>query len=235
MTRTDSYKFAYVNSIARLGRAKGDVSGSLERLTDAGYVRKVAFPALIRTRGRRPREVFVSASKLKEHFDFGSSESRGTSATHMLLLLSSVNFLAECGAYVDVCRERVLREEAAHGETEKRAPDAWSVFRRDEFSWETTRPFSIEGETPTSLYNNKWTRQVSINARKNFLQGFRANIFACFGFDVDKVRSIIGELPAELAQRTYCLAVDCDTDSVSWAIQLPLKRKMVDTEALGWS
>jgi hypothetical protein len=135
--------------------------------------------------------------ELKSHFDF--SACGATSATHMLLLLSAADFLAmNCGAYVDACYQRVHREEV-HKETDKRAADAYAVFRREEFSWEVMRAFSIEAETPTSLYNNKWTKQVSINARENFVQGFRGNIFVCFNFDIEKVRSIIGELPKELA------------------------------------
>jgi len=235
-TRTDEYRYAYVNSVAsRLARAKGEVSASLQRLADAGYIRRMAFPEALRTRGRRPKEVFLPQPRLNSHFDLASSTSAGTSTTHMFLVSCAVDFLArQCGAYVDACHHTAPKHAQIAEEVMKRSPDAFAIFRRDEFSWDVTRPFSIEGETMTSLDNNKWTKQVSINARKNFLLGFRANIFVCFDFDIDKMRRIVDELPEELARRTFCLVVDCDTDSVSWAIPIPLRRKTVDTEALGW-
>jgi len=154
----------------------------------------------------------------------------------MLLLLSAADFLAKnCGAYVGAWHDQSYRKVNVHQEIEKRCADGYVLFRKDEFAWDVTRPFSLEGETPTSLSNNRSTRQVSINARKNFIQGFRGNIFVCFSFDTHRIRAIVGELPAELARRTYCLAVDCDTDVVRWAVELPLRRKAIDVEALGWT
>jgi hypothetical protein len=234
-TRTDKYNYAYVNSIASdIKRSKGDVSGSLQRLVDAGYARKIAFPEVLKSRGRRPREVFIPERKLNAHFDFGSSPSGATSATHMLLLLSAADFLGKsCGAFVGAWHDPSYRKANTQQETDKRYPDGYALFRKDEFAWDVTRPFSLEGETPTSLSNNRSTRQVSLNARKNFLLGFRGNIFACFSFDTDRIRAVVGELPAELARRTFCLEIDCDTDVVRWAVELPLRRKAIDVETLG--
>lgn len=155
---------------------------------------------------------------------------------HLLLLLTAANFLArDCGAYSDACKQTRTDADARGMETRNRSPDAFALFRNDEYQWSVTRSFAIEAETSTSIDNDKWTRQVSLDACKNFLLGFQGNIFVCFGFEAHLIREIISELPPELMRRTFCLKVDPETNVVEWEIPIPIdKRGIVDSDALCW-
>jgi hypothetical protein len=232
----DKYKFAYLNSIAAsLNCSKGDAAASLARLVNTGHIRAVTFTNEVKTRGRRPKQVFLPEQKLNRHFDFSSPGLRGGHSIHLLLLLSAAGFLAtECGAYVDACQQ-TAKTDTQGVDAGKRSPDAFALLRNDELHWAVTRPFSIEAETSTSLDNNKWTRQVSVNALKNFLLGYKGNIFVCYSFDAHLIREITSELAPELMRRTFCLKVDADTNVVEWEIPIPItRRKTLDLDALGW-
>lgn len=236
--RRDRYSYAYVNSLAeKLKRPKSYVTSGVGRLIEKGFIREVTFPdVLMGRRGRVPRHIFQPLPKLTRHFDFNplSSPAPVGLETHMLLLMYATDYLAiSFGAYVDACRQDVTG--SGFEKQVKRMPDAFALFRRDELSWDTARALSIEAETPTSVANNKWTRQPSINLVKNFAQGFWGTILAAYDFNIGDMNKILDELPEQVKERIFLLKVGRENNEVSWEIPLPTRRKKIDYNALASS